>query len=95
MSYATSGAGAAQVAAIAEAIKASGAIVRVEPEEFNKILSKAESPLVVAAKGGLIKASYQYLTGYKGFVFFTKSPSPLNFGSDNEIVFAKSIWIPG
>ena len=94
MSYGAAGAGAAYSAAIAEAVKASGAVVRVEPEEFTKILAKAENPLVVIAKGGLIKASYQYLTGYKGFVFFTKSPSPLNLSSDIEVVSAKNIWIP-
>ena len=88
------GAGAAHYAAIAEAVKASGAVVRVESEEFYKILAKAENPLVIIAKGGLIKPSYQYLTGYKGFVFFTKSPSPLNLSSNIEVVSAKNIWIP-
>jgi hypothetical protein len=87
-------AGATHYAAIAEAIKASGAIVRVEPEEFNKILAKTESPLVVVSKGGFLKSSYQYLTGYKGFIFFTKSKTPLSLSSNIEIVSAKNIWIP-
>ena len=91
---AVAGAGAAQYAAIAGAIKASGAIVRLEPEEFNKILAKTAGPPVVVSKGGFIKASYQYLTGYKGFVFFTKSQTPLNLGGDIEILTAKNIWIP-
>ena len=40
-----SGAGAAAI--IAEAIKASGAIVRVEGSDFMSILSKGDNPLVV------------------------------------------------
>ena len=54
----------AAAAAIAQAIKASGAIVRIEPDGFLKILSKSNKPLVVMVKGGLVKANYQYLTAY-------------------------------
>jgi hypothetical protein len=86
---------AAAYAAIAQAVKASGAIVRVEPEGFLKILSKVKDPLVVMAKGGFIKSNYQYLTGYKGLVFFTKSPKSLMLPGDAEVVTSKQIWIPG
>ncbi len=96
MAYAAGGAsGAAAYAAIAQAIKASGAIVKVEPEDFLKILRKVEKPLVVVAKGGFIKANHQYLTGYKGLVFFTKSPAPLILPNGAEVVASKQIWIPG
>ena len=94
MSSVPTGATTSAALAVAEAIKASGAIIRVEPEEFNKILARAEKPLVVTASGGFIKSSYQYLTGYRGFVFFTKSPTPLPLGGEIETVSAKSIWIP-
>lgn len=40
-------AGAAIAAAIANAVKASGAVVRVQPEDFAKILSRVEKPLVI------------------------------------------------
>ena len=63
---------AVAAAAIAQAIKASGAIVSVEPNEFMTVLSKAEKPVVVVAISGFRKKRYQYLTGYKGFVFYTK-----------------------
>ena len=43
----SNGAEAAVLAAIAQAVKASGAIVRLNPEEFQKILNKAEAPLEV------------------------------------------------
>ena len=45
--------GAASMAAGARAIKASGAIVRVEPQDFLYILDRHEEPLVVEAQGGL------------------------------------------
>ena len=88
-------AGAAGAAAIAEAIKASGAIVRVEPGEFLKILQRQSQPLVVCAKGGFIKTNYQYLTSYKGLVFFAKSPAHLPLPGDSEVVNSRKIWIPG
>jgi glycogen synthase len=86
---------AAVYAAIAQAIKASGAIVRVEPEHFLTLLSKVKDPLVVTARGGFIKANHQYLTGYKGLVFFTKSSTPLILPGSAEVVASKQIWIPG
>jgi hypothetical protein len=88
------GAAAAHAAAIARAIKASGAIVRVEPEDFMTILSKTREPLVVMAKGGFMKPNYQYLTAYKGLIFFTKSPTQLMLPSV-ELIVSKQIWIPG
>ncbi|HEX9896173.1 MAG TPA: hypothetical protein VGA85_00735 [Dehalococcoidales bacterium] len=94
MAYAASSGGAA-AAAIAQAIKASGAIVRVEPGDFNRILSRTSKPLVVIAKGGFFKPNYRYLTAYKGLMFFTKSPMELMLPGDVEIITAREIWIPG
>ncbi len=96
MTYVAGGAAAAAAAAaIANAIKASGAIVNMESADFTKILSKADSPLVVMATGGVFKKNYQYLTGYKGLMFYTKSDQPLQFGGNVELVASKKIWIPG
>lgn len=89
------GAVAAQAAAIARAVKASGAIVRVEPEDFTRILSRANKPLVVTSKRGFIKPNYQYLTAYKGLIFYTKSSTELMLPGDIEIITAREIWIPG
>jgi hypothetical protein len=93
---AAAGANAAVMAAAvaAQAIKASGAIVRVEPDQFAAILGKQQAPLVVEAEGGFFSRSFQYLNGYKGLVFFTKSPSPLFLPAGAEVVKAKRIWIP-
>jgi hypothetical protein len=81
-------------AAIAQAIRASGAIIRVKPEAFLKLLSRSEEPLVVTAPGGVFKKHFQYLTGYKGLIFHAQSPEPLAFSMRVEIVAAEKIWIP-
>ncbi len=85
---------AAAVAAIAQAIKASGAIVRQTPDEFLKVLGRSESPLVVMAKGGFLVQNYSYLTSYKGLAFFTRSRDSLPLPGKCEVVWAKTIWIP-
>jgi hypothetical protein len=95
MAYEASTVGAAAaMAAIAQAIKASGAIVRVTPDNFIKILGKVNKPLVVFAKGGIFKPNYQYITAYKGLIFFTKSEKELMIAGDAEIISSKSIWVP-
>lgn len=91
MAYA---AGAA-AAAIAQAIKASGAIVNMEPEDFLAIVSRCEKPLVVIAQGGFLDKGVRYMVGYKGLMFHTKSKSELMLPGKAEVVHAKSIWIPG
>jgi hypothetical protein len=88
-------AAAAGAEAVAQAIKASGVVVRLEPAEFLNVLAKQQEPLVVCAAGGFLSTSYQYLFGYKGLAFYTKSPEPLPLPSGAELVTAKSIWIPG
>jgi hypothetical protein len=85
----------AGAAAIAQAIKASGVIVRVEPDDFLGILQRQQGALVVHATGGFLSTNYQYLTSYKGLAFFTKSSAPLNLPSGTELVQAKAMWMPG
>jgi hypothetical protein len=89
---ATAGAAAA---AIVQAIKASGVIVRVEPGEFSKLMNRANDPLIVFAEGGLFTKNYQYLMSYKGIAFFTKSSDFLPLPSGAELVTAGRIWVPG
>jgi hypothetical protein len=91
----SAGAAAAAGAAIAQAIKASGVIVRVEPDDFLGILQRQPRALVVHAIGGFFSTNYQYLTSYKGLGFFTKSSEPINLPAGTELVQAKAIWIPG
>ena len=84
----------AAAAAIANAIKASGAIVRVEQKDFESILRKIEKPLVIIAQGGLFSTKYQYMTSYKGFTFVTKTAVQLLLPSSAEIIRAQKIWTP-
>jgi hypothetical protein len=86
---------AAAAAAIANAIKASGVVVRVSPKDFYQILALAEEPLVVMAQGGFFQQTHHYLTSYKGLAFFTKSVEAIRFPGPVELVTARKIWIPG
>ena len=86
---------AAAAAAIAQAIKASGVLVRVAPADFHAILRKIEKPLVIYAEGGFFSKNYQYLVSHKGFAFFTKTPEPILLPTEIETIIAKKLWIPG
>lgn len=86
--------GAVSVLATAfQALKASGAIVSMNPEEFQKILEMAKDPLVVVAKAGFLSKKNQYLTSHKGLFFYCKAES-LNLPSAATVINAKKIWIP-
>ncbi|HEX8131202.1 MAG TPA: hypothetical protein VF527_19035 [Pyrinomonadaceae bacterium] len=88
------GGAAVAAAAVANAIKASGVVVNVSPEDFAAILRRTERPLVVTSEGGFFSTSYKYLTSYKGLGFYTKSRVPLVLPSDAEVVRAQGISIP-
>ncbi|HUW58179.1 MAG TPA: hypothetical protein VMZ92_16200, partial [Planctomycetota bacterium] len=85
----------AAAAAIANAIKASGAIIHVEPEDFETILSRSEHPLVVSTGPRWYSKTWRYLTAYKGLIFYTKTPVAFEFGEGFEVITAQQIWIPG
>jgi hypothetical protein len=87
--------GAAAAAAIAQAIKASGVVVRLAPEEFRKVMLRAPEPLVVVAQGGVFSTNFQYLMSYKGLAFTTKASTPLDLPDGAEVVTADKIWTPG
>ncbi len=82
-------------AAIAQATRALGVIVRVEPDDLLAVVQRNEEPLVVHAMGGFFTKNHQYLTSYRGLAFFAKSESPLDLPSHCQIVEARKIWIPG
>jgi hypothetical protein len=88
-------AGAAAAAAIANAVRASGVLVRLEPQEFCKVLNRIKDPLVVTSQGGLFRTNYQYLVSYKGLAFYTKSAEPVLLPGGAEVVTAAAIFIPG
>jgi hypothetical protein len=85
----------AAAAAIANAIRASGVVVRVDGVNFQTILRKIETPLVIYAEGGVFSTNYQYMVSYKGFAFYTKSSAPIMLPSGVEMITVKKIWTPG
>jgi len=85
---------AAHAAAIANAIKASGVLVRVELTEFLRVLHHSEEPLIVVARGGFFRPSWRYLTSHKGLAFYTKSSEQLPLPGRAQIVTADAISIP-
>ena len=92
----TNGAAAAgAAAAIAQAIKASGAIVRVEPTDFMAILDKVDNSLVVHSESKFLSTKYHYLTSYKGLIFYTKSTTALFLMPSAVFLWVICIWIPG
>lgn len=88
------GAASSAAAVRANAIKASGAIVRVDATDFLSIPRRAGDALVVSSEGGLFSKQYRYLTSYKGLIFVTKSPAPLDIPRQMEIITANKIGIP-
>ncbi len=87
---------AAAAAEIARAIKASGAIIELVPEEFLKIASMNEKLLIVwCYEKGIFSEAYKYMTSYKGLFFYTKSKFSIEFPKDTEFINSKKIWIPG
>ena len=91
---AAAGGAAAAAAAAAMAIKASGAIVRVEPDMFLSLVNRTDNPLVIVSQSKFFTTSYKYLTKYKGFFFFTKTSAQLNLPGKAERIAAKSIMVP-
>ncbi|HKP39093.1 MAG TPA: hypothetical protein VJT71_19700 [Pyrinomonadaceae bacterium] len=86
--------GAAVAAAIANAIKASGVVVRVAPEDFANIIRRVEKPLVIYSKGGFFTTKHHYLTSYKGFAFYTRTATQFDLAKSVEVVIAENIWVP-
>jgi hypothetical protein len=85
---------AAHAHQVAQAIKAQGVLVRVDPGHFLRLLNKQEEPLIVIAPAGFLQRGWRYLMPYKGLAFHTKSPDPLPLPPRAEVVEAEAISIP-
>ena len=79
---------------IAQAIKASGTIVQLAPEQFLAIITRSERSLVIQAEVRFWRRKYQYLTSYKGLVFVTTTANPLVLPPQSEVILAEEIWTP-
>lgn len=87
------GGAAGAAAAIANALKAMGVVVAVEPAEFLQILGRCEQPMVVHSPRAFL-TKHKYLTSYRGFCFFTQSGEELLIPLSVEIVESKKIFVP-
>ena len=86
--------GGGAAAAIANAIKASGAIVRLKEEDFIKVISRSDNPVIIVSRGGFMRKDFDYLTAYKGFIFYVRTKEEMNLPGNSEIISAQQIWIP-
>jgi hypothetical protein len=85
----------ASAAGQANAVKAFGGVITVEPALFAQLVNKSDDSLVVVAESRFFgRRRYRYLTGHKGLVFFATSGEPLQFSSRVEILRAKRIQVP-
>ncbi len=87
-------AGAAAVAAVIQAIKASGVIVRVEREAFAELVNRNPEGLVVHSLTGLFTTRHAYLMSYKGLAFSTRSRESISLPTTCELVEARKVWMP-
>ena len=88
------GAAAAGAAAVIRAIKASGVVVRVVPDEFQNLLRQNPEGLVVHAPGGFMYMGHKYMMGFRGLAFCTTAKEPLSLPTTCQVVEAGRIWVP-
>lgn len=89
------GGAAAGAAAAVRAIKASGVVVRLEPDEFRRLLEHNAQGVVVHSPGGLFNRGHKYLMGYRGLAFYTSTRESIHVPGTYQLVEAKRIWCPG
>jgi len=87
------GAGMASGVAIATAMNSFNSHIVVEQSEFEQILARCDEPLVITFSGGFFSKKYRYATDYKGYLFCTKLPHPLDLPPNAEVVQAKSVGL--
>jgi hypothetical protein len=84
----------AAAAAMAQATKASGVIVQIEPDDFLRILTQSAEPLVIHSTGGFFTKKNMYLTSYRGFAFFTRCVEDIPLPQQCQLIEAQKIWVP-
>ncbi len=88
-------AAAAAIAAMMNAVKASGAIVRVEPGDFEALVHRMGEAFVLhESPRGMFQRKHRYLTSYRGFIFFAQSAEPIFLGKGVEELPVTKIWVP-
>jgi len=86
---------AGAAAAMANAVKASGVLIRLEPEEMQKVFARMSDPaVVVVGRTGVFTKKNQYLTSWRGLAFYCKTEQQLPLPPCAEVIAAKSVWVP-
>jgi hypothetical protein len=89
-------AGAAAVAAaMMQAVRAMGVVVKVKPDVFMRIADRVAEPLIVRAPHGMWSKKHDYLVTYKGFAFYTSTKDELRLPPGAEVMNAGSMYVPG
>lgn len=76
------------------AVRAYGMIVKLNAEEFLRLIERQTAPLIVHSAGKFLFVRHKYLTTYKGLAFNTSSSEPLPLPGDAEVIEANAIWMP-
>ena len=77
---------------VAKAVKVSGSRVQLRPEEFERLISRTvRDRLVISSQKRFFSRTFQYLTSYKGFTFYTESAKPLSFPVTHDTIEAEKI----
>jgi hypothetical protein len=93
MSAAASAAAAAQ--AIASAIKASGAIVEIEPRDFEQLVRRVPDTIVLHQEpAGMFSRDHRYTTSLGGFIFVARTREAIFEPGQIRAIPVKKIWFP-
>ncbi|HYV20971.1 MAG TPA: hypothetical protein VFC25_18300 [Verrucomicrobiae bacterium] len=82
------------VAAAIQAVRASGAIVNVLPDEFQRLLEQNVQGLLVHTQAKYFTRRHRYLMGYRGLAFYTATREPLRLPRTVQVIEAKKIRVP-
>jgi hypothetical protein len=97
MSAAAGGAAAAAAAARMNATIAAGGMIRVDPEEFLRMVDRLAEPVIVHYRGiwaMFMSPAHHYIMPYKGLTVVTKSRDLLFLPKGVELIEAKSLYMP-
>jgi len=88
-------AGAVAAAAMMQAVRAMGVIVKLKPDDFVRIVNRVSEPLIIRAPHGVFSKKHDYLVSYKGFAFYTSTKDDLRLPPTVEVINADSMYVPG
>ena len=86
---------AAFTALAASTAQQSVTVVRVEPDEFQRIAYLQDFPLIVFAdSSSFFSTNYKYIMTYRELIFYCCSPNALRLPDNAEIVKAMKLNLP-